>query len=105
MALGSTASASADSLLTPPKPKPAGGPGGGLLGTLSTAGCEKDKLAQEQDRDRLGDITLTDGPGVYSCTLLGRQGRDSQGLRECPEGHVDCGLHSTLSSPGDGKTY
>lgn len=63
-----------------------------MLGTLSTAGCEKYKLAQELDGDKLGDITLTDGPGVYSCALLGRQGRDSQGLRECPEGHVACGI-------------
>lgn len=53
--------------------------------------------------DKLGDITLTNGPGVYCCTMLDRQGRDRQGLRKCPEGHVDCGLHSTLSSPGDGE--
>lgn len=39
------------------------------------------KLALERDGDRLGDVILTDGSGVYSCILLGRQGRDSQGLR------------------------
>lgn len=47
----------------------------------STAGYEKDKLALERDGDRLDDVILTDGSGVYSCILLGRQGRDSQGLR------------------------